>query len=71
VSQPQKPNAKPDLAALRWPTPFKTSEGSPDPAALVLAWKPLINGWDIILGREVAAAPAQYTHWLPIPPPPK
>jgi hypothetical protein len=54
-------------AGLQWPTPLKSSEQLPDPTALVLAWKPLINGWDIILGRDVVAAPAQFTHWLPVP----
>jgi hypothetical protein len=74
MSQHQKPIAKNHPTNreldLQWPTPFKSSERSPEPTTLVVAWKPLINGWDIVLGREVAAAPAQYTHWLPIPPAP-
>lgn len=57
--------------ASNWPIPIQSAERTPDPTALVLAWKPLINGWDIVLGREVVAAPTQFTHWLPIPPAPK
>jgi hypothetical protein len=44
---------------------------TPDPATLVLAWKPLINGWDIVLGRQVTESAGTYTHWLPIPPRPE
>jgi hypothetical protein len=67
----QKQSTPPDPPPTEWPAPIKSSERVPDPAALVLAWKPLINGWDIVLGREVAAASEQYTHWLSIPPAPK
>jgi hypothetical protein len=44
---------------------------TPEPAALVLAWKPLINGWDIVLGRQVTESAGAYTHWLPVPPRPE
>src|SRR4051794_32338796 len=34
---------------------------TPEPATLVLAWKPLINGWDIVLGRQVTESAGAYT----------
>jgi len=54
-----------------WPTPFRSIERLPTPRALIVAWKPLINGWDIVLGRKVIDAPEEYTHWLPMIPRPK
>jgi hypothetical protein len=51
------------------PTPPVTQ--SPEPATLVLAWKPLINGWDIVLGRQVIESAGTYTHWRPLPPRPE
>jgi hypothetical protein len=56
---------------IEWPTPFKSSDRLPNSTSLVIAWKPLINGWDIVLGREVNASPDQFTHWLPVLPPPE
>jgi hypothetical protein len=55
---------------IKWPTPWKSSDRLPDPKLLVFAWKPIINGWDIVLGREVVASPNHFTHWLPIMPAP-
>jgi hypothetical protein len=52
-------------------TPRPIAAQAPEPAALVLAWKPLINGWDIVLGRQVTESAGTYTHWLPIPPRPE
>jgi hypothetical protein len=42
----------------------------PEPKALVLAWKPLIDGWDIVLARQVAKSPELDSHWLPMLPKP-
>jgi hypothetical protein len=58
-------------ADIEWPSPWKSSERLPNPKLLVLAWKPIINGWDIVLGREVVASPHEFTHWLPIMPAPE
>lgn len=54
-----------------WPTPFRSIDRLPTPKSLIIAWKPMINGWDIVLGRTVIDAPEEYTHWLPMIPRPK
>ncbi|MFO0789920.1 MAG: hypothetical protein U0805_10715 [Pirellulales bacterium] len=56
---------------LNWPAPFASVDQLPDPKTLVIAWKPVINGWDIVLGRKVIEAPSEYTHWLPMIPQPE
>jgi hypothetical protein len=61
-------NRSPSL--IHWP-PIRVDERLPEPKALVLAWKPLIDGWDIVLGRQVAESPELYTHWLPMLPKPE
>ena len=48
-------------ADIRWP-----KEGS-----LVIAWKPIIDGWDVVRGRVVVKMPDQYTYWLPMIPRPE
>lgn len=60
-----------DLDRIEWPAPFKTSERLPEAARLVLAWKPIIVGWDIVPGRQVVEQPEVYTHWLPMMPRPE
>lgn len=55
---------------IHWP-PNRVDERLPEPKALVLAWKPLINGWDIVLGKQVDESPELYTHWLPMLPKPE
>ncbi len=55
---------------IEWPTPIPTIDRLPDASALVFAWKPIIDGWDIVLGREVVKSPEQFTHWLPMMPRP-
>jgi hypothetical protein len=53
--------------SIQWP-PIRVDERLPEPKALVLAWKPLIDGWDIVLRKQVAESPEQFSHWLPILP---
>jgi hypothetical protein len=65
-----EPGDSAPLPDIQWPTPFKSSERLPDAKALVFAWKPLIDGWDIVLGRHIIASPDQFTHWLPMLPAP-
>jgi hypothetical protein len=59
-----------DDAKITWPPAIPTSLRMPPAGSLVFAWKPLINGWDIVPGRQVREAPQQYTHWLPMMPKP-
>ena len=59
-----------DDAEIKWPLAIATSVRMPPVDSLVFAWKPLINGWDIVPGRQVREAPQQYTHWLPMMPRP-
>ena len=54
----------------QWPAAIAVSEQLPDPAALVFVWKPVIDGWDIVLGREVVKAPELFTYWRPMMPRP-
>ena len=56
---------------IEWPAPIRCSERLPEEGVLVFAWKPNINGWDIVVGREVINGPDQYTHWLPMMPRPE
>jgi hypothetical protein len=60
----------PAASPIQWP-PFRVDEKLPEPKQLVLAWKPLIDGWDIVLGRQVVEAPEQFSHWLPMLPKPE
>jgi hypothetical protein len=55
---------------VQWPPAIAVSERLPDPASLVFVWKPMIDGWDIVLGREVAKTPELFTHWRPMMPKP-
>jgi hypothetical protein len=57
-------------ARIHWP-PIRVDKCLPEPKALVLAWKPLIDGWDIVLGKQVMESPEQFTHWLPMLPKPE
>ena len=42
-----------DDAEIKWPLAIATSVRMPPVDSLVFAWKPLINGWDIVPGRQV------------------
>jgi hypothetical protein len=55
---------------IHWP-PIRVDERLPEPKELVLAWKPLIDGWDIVLGKQVVESPEQFSHWLPMLPKPE
>jgi hypothetical protein len=55
---------------IHWP-PNRVDKCLPEPKELVLAWKPLIDGWDIVLGKQVMESPEQFTHWLPMLPKPE
>jgi hypothetical protein len=57
-------------SATQWP-PIRVDERLPTPKELVLAWKPLIDGWDIVLGKQVIESPEQFSHWLPMLPRPE
>ena len=50
---------------------YESTSQLPVATDLVLAWKPIINGWDIVLGRKVVSSPELFTHWQPVPPPPE
>jgi hypothetical protein len=56
---------------VQWPTAIRCTERLPEEGTLVFAWKPIIEGWDIVVGREVINGPDQYTHWLPMMPRPE
>ena len=58
------------VSGVPWPPAIAVSERLPDPAALVFVWKPMIDGWDIVLGREVVKAPDLFTYWRPMMPRP-
>ena len=64
------PDETADDLNVEWPVPFDSANTLPPVGALVIAWKPLIDGWDIVLGRKVAESPSEYTHWLPMLPRP-
>jgi hypothetical protein len=55
-----------DDAEIEWPPAIATSERLPLASSLVFAWKPVINGWDIVPARQVHEFPQQYTYWLPM-----
>ncbi len=55
---------------IPWP-PTRVVDRLPAPKDLVLAWKPMIDGWDIVLGKQVAESSDQFSHWLPMPPKPE
>ena len=59
-----------DEAEVEWPPAIATSVRLPLSSSLVFAWKPIINGWDIVPGRQVVECPQMYTHWLPMMPRP-
>jgi hypothetical protein len=59
-----------DDADIEWPPAIATNERLPLSSSLVFAWKPIINGWDIVPGRKVHEFPQQYTYWLPMMPKP-
>jgi hypothetical protein len=59
----------PATPPIQWP-PIRVDERLPEPKELVLAWKPLIDGWDIVLGKQVIESPEQFSHWLPMLPRP-
>jgi hypothetical protein len=59
-----------EASPIHWP-PIRVDERLPEPKALVLAWKPLIDGWDIVLGKQVAESPEHFSHWLPMLPKPE
>jgi hypothetical protein len=59
-----------DSTDIEWPRAIATSEQLPLASSLVFAWKPIINGWDIVPGRQLHEIPQQYTHWLPMMPKP-
>jgi hypothetical protein len=60
----------PATSPIQWP-PIRVHDRLPEPKDLVLAWKPLINGWDIVLGKQVADSSEQYSRWLPMLPKPE
>jgi hypothetical protein len=53
---------------IQWPTAIRCTERLPEEETLVFAWKPNIDGWDIVVGREVLNGPDRYTYWLPMMP---
>jgi hypothetical protein len=58
-------------ANIRWPKAISTRDRKPAEGSLVIAWKPIIDGWDVVRGRVVVKMPDQYTYWLPMIPRPE
>ena len=42
-----------DDAEMEWPSAIPTRVRMPPASSLVFAWKPIIDGWDIVPGRQV------------------
>jgi hypothetical protein len=60
----------PATPPIQWP-PIRVDARLPEPKELVRAWKPLIDGWEIVLGKRVIESPKQFSHWLPMLPRPE